>query len=237
MSIASGPREIDVEQRPAAARHRGDDAAAVRRARRRPRRRPSRCARSAAAARCPSIRAAPSSRTGRRDAPAATTPVAPPASATRTIAPTLPGSCTSTGDDDERRAGPQTASRRRRPGGRRARRSPLGDRTGLSASITDAGHARSTSTPRAPQRVDERADIVAARARPASTAACSNRDAGARARRRRGARRRAACTSPASPRAAVAEARDERILAAGDALTSRARIALWYDCLDRCGTR
>ena len=52
--------------------------------------------RAAAAARCPSIRAAPSSRTDWPTRPAATTPVAPAASATRTIAPRLPGSCTST---------------------------------------------------------------------------------------------------------------------------------------------
>ena len=42
----------------------------------------------------------PAERIGRR--PGAMTPVAPPASATRTMAPMLPGSCTSHRDDDER---------------------------------------------------------------------------------------------------------------------------------------
>ena len=53
-------------------------------------------ARSAGGTRFPSRRAAPSSRTDRRSLPAAIRPEAPAASATRAIAPTLPGSCTST---------------------------------------------------------------------------------------------------------------------------------------------
>ena len=111
--------QVDVGERRAVARHGRDDPAAVR------------CAagvdaspaaaaarRSAAAARCPSSRAAPSSRTdrpclGRDHAGGAA------ASAARTIAPTLPGSCTSTSEHDQRRPWPRrAASQRGRPAAR-----------------------------------------------------------------------------------------------------------------------
>ncbi len=138
--ITMRPAEVGVEQRLAAARHGRDDAAAVR-------------ARASASAWAVSGSIA----TGNRSAlpidprsafqpnglalmPAAITPPAPPASATRTMAPTLPGSCTSAAMTTSA----ELAVDRVPPSW--AGRSPmatswLGDRTGLMASITGAAPA------------------------------------------------------------------------------------------------
>ena len=150
---AIGAAQVDVEQRPPAARHRGDDAAAVPRAPR-PRRsavRPSR--RSAGERRCPSIRAAPSSRTGRRTAPAATTPVAPAG-----FGDAHDGADVARDPGRRRRsthqrrgAGVQTCDRR--PAGRpRWRRSRSDDRTGLTRVHDRRRRRPRTSTPRALER-------------------------------------------------------------------------------------
>ncbi len=78
---------------------------------------------------------------GSADAPAATTPVAPAASATRTIAPRLPGSCTSTATTTSGAAPAKTSLEPVRRALAPARRCALDDRTGLIASITDARDA------------------------------------------------------------------------------------------------
>ena len=75
--------------------------------------------RSAIGTRCPSRRAAPSSRTGSAVPAPATTPVAPQASAVRMIAPTLPGSCTPT--EDRRAAGGRSSTSSSGAGGHAAR--------------------------------------------------------------------------------------------------------------------
>ena len=127
---------------------------------------------------------------------------APAASATRTIAPRLPGSCTSTATTTSG-AAPRVERFDLRPSGRSASATiALGDRTGLIASITGGRTRASTSTPCAPERGDERLQVVVLERRRASTAAIVQRDAGVDAHRRRDARRRAASRRPASPRAA-----------------------------------
>ena len=82
---------------------------------------------------------------GSAQAPAQTTPVAPPASATRMMAPTFPGSCTSTAITTS--GVPRYA--RELSGGRASAIATmgLGDRTGLSARMTTAVTA-ATGTPR-----------------------------------------------------------------------------------------
>ena len=102
--------------------------------------------RSAGAARCPSIRAAPSSRTDRRTRRPRSRSWRRPASAARTMAPRLPGSCTSWAMST---SGAAPAYRRRASAARptvRARRSALDDLTGLTTAMTWAV-VTTTSTP------------------------------------------------------------------------------------------
>ena len=87
---------------------------------------------------------------GFADAPAATTPDAPAASATRTIAPTLPGSWMSTAMTTSGEGASYISAPRSR--GRSASATiALADRTGLIASIT-GGLTTTTSTPRCHRR-------------------------------------------------------------------------------------
>ena len=85
---------------------------------------------------------------GLAEAPAAMMPVAPAASATRTIAPTLPGSCTSTATTINGTPRPKSCAVP--TAGRSASATiALGDRTGLIASMTLA-ETSVTSTPCSP---------------------------------------------------------------------------------------
>ena len=119
---------------------------------------------------------------GSADCPAAIRPEAPAASATRTIAPRLPGSCTSdattTSGLDVESPRPERPSAGLWPGvtkrraalavGRRASAtSALGDLTGLTAAITGAV-ATTTSTPAASRRWR-----IGARSSRRSRASCS----------------------------------------------------------------
>ncbi len=87
---------------------------------------------------------------GSADRPAAATPLAPPASATRTMAPRFPGSCTLTAATTSGDR-PANAVAARSAGRSASATTALGDRTGLSASMTEA-EATATSTSRASRR-------------------------------------------------------------------------------------
>ena len=145
--------------------------------------------------------------------PAAITPVAPAASATRTIAPRLPGSCTSMAMTTSGRAGRRGVGLDGRALGERDDRARRADGA-------DGVHHRGGNAMRrrpATECVDERRDFRRAVARRGATAA--RQVTRRRARRRRDARRRAAAVVGVAARGG-AETRDERILTAGDGLTA-----------------
>ena len=161
--------------------------------------RPRRRERRAGGRRCPSPRAAPSSPSGSAEAPTATRPVPPAASAVRTSAPTLPGSCTSVTATTSAGAGAKMRSRA--GAGRRASATtPEGVRTGLAACSTSAvarDHLRRRSRParqwpRARRRRAARPPAARRRPRAASASlrsADATRRAAAAGRRRRPAPR------------------------------------------------
>ena len=155
ISSASGPGEVEVEQRRAARaaprRRRGSRAASRHRW-------PSAASRRTAIGSRSALPIEPRSAfqpNGSADARCDDRTVAPAASATRTIAPTLPGSWTSHGHDDQRVAVTVDARAHRPRRARRARRWRWASAPGLMAAITDAD-ALAIATSRAVKPRDER---------------------------------------------------------------------------------
>src|SRR5262245_23198906 len=161
---------------------------------------------------------------GSADAPAAIIPVAPPASATRAIAPRLPGSCTSAAATT---SGTWPAKTRSSTGAGRAASAtmPSAERTGLIASIT-LSDTMAISTWSRVNSVTS--DATSRRSCAAGvTARCRMPTPALRASLTRCAPS-SSTTSPSSPRAA-ARYRGTRGFFLLVTVT-RARIALWYDC-------